>query len=97
MLRRKLSLLNHVLDQVKLFSTFTNRTAVSLLHVRSAVRRQGENYLLALLYHTTDHAFDWTRTSVVGNGPTDGSRWVKKPEGTASDAPNIFFAKAHET
>ncbi len=50
------------------------KLAAGLLHVRSAVRRHDENYLLALHYRTTGHAFDWIRASEVGNGPTDGSR-----------------------
>ncbi len=38
------------------------------------IRRQDENSLLTLHCLTTGHAFDWTRSSVVGNGSTKRTR-----------------------
>ncbi len=51
---------------------------------KGAVRRQDEDYLLALHCLTTGHAFDWDRATVIGKGTTKHTRYFIESWNTTS-------------
>ncbi len=55
---------------------------------KGAVRRQDENFLLALHCLTTGHASDWDRASVIGKGTTKHARDFIKAWNTTSTCVN---------
>ncbi len=73
-------------DNVKINSIIVRKIFVK--ENKGAVRRQDDNSLLALHCLTSDHAFDWDRATVVGNGMSKYKREFVEAWNTASTCVN---------